>query len=66
MKIFLATLAVVISLIARMVPKYTLPIRRKKVVSKKANNYIYQSLKARIYTLQVLGTDPTSYDYPDN
>lgn len=62
----IALLSVIASLIFRIIPQYTFISKRKKVLSKKVNAYIYQSLKARIYALQVLGTDPTSSDYPDS
>jgi len=66
MKILLATLALAVSLFFRLVPKYTIGRKKKKVISKKQNNYIHRSLQARIHTLQVIGDQTTSYENPDN
>ena len=66
MKILLATLALAVSLFFRLMPKYTITRKKKKVISKKQNNYIHRSLQARIHTLQVIGEFPTSSDFPDN
>ena len=66
MKVFLATIALIASLTYRMMPKVYLPKRRKKVVSKKQNKFIYNSLQARIYTLQVLGSNSNFSDSQDN
>lgn len=66
MQAFIAALLVSITLVLKNLANNAVSFKSKKrVLTKKQNNFLYNSLKARIYHLQVLGEDPSSSDYRD-